>query len=329
MKSALTTGLIAGAVLFLAASAAGAPPRGGDGPKDGLRIVYNVLHDSVGDDYEIFAMDTDGSNRRNISNRKGVDWVYSAYGDRVYFVSDRDTTHRMYFLYTMDADGGNVKKICPFRLEDSWVSARKGGGEVVVSGRKDGLRFTLYIIDSAGAVVRQLTNDTTQYFNDPAFSPDGREIVFRHRPKKRDRTQFDELWMMKDDGTGMRQLTRYPADDTTADWGAYHAGPPFWEPNRNVISYMSLRKGNYSIFTIRPDGTGERQLTPDGFNETWHSWSPDGSRIVYDGSGLDQNEYDIYIMNADGSGVRKFPSLHRVEQAPVFVRAAGWSKPGE
>ena len=92
-------------------------------------------------------------------------------------------------------------------------------------------------------------------------------------------------------------------------------------PASNLISFISKRKGNYSIFAINPDGSGERQLTPDGSNEGWHAWSPDGSMIVYDGSPPDQKEFDIYVMNADGSGVRKFPSLHRIEQAPVFVRA--------
>ncbi len=306
-------------VLALLAGGAATPAICGDGK---LRIAYNVLADSVKDNYEIFAMDLDGSNRRNISNREGVDWVYYALGDRIYFISDRDTAHRMYFLYTMDADGNDVRKICPFRLEDSWVSARKGGAEIVVSGRKDGLRYTLYLIDSSGNVIRPLTADTSQYFNDPAFSPDGKEIAYRHRAKKRDTTEPDEIWIMKDDGTGRRQVTHYPKGDTTAEPHAYHAGPPFWEPNRNVISFGSMRKGNYSIFAINPDGTGERQLTPDGFNEIWHAWSPDGSMMVYDRSEVDGSEYDIWLVNADGSGARKFPSLHRVEQAPVFVRGA-------
>ena len=235
----------------------------------------------------------------------------------------------MYFLYSMDALGNDVRKVLPFRLEDSWLSARKGGAELVVCARKDGERFTLYIVNDSGGVVRRLTTDTAAYYNDPFFSPDGREIVYRHRPIKRDRSQFDELWIMKDDGTGAHRLTTYPAADTTADWGEYHAGSPFWEPNRNVISFQSKRKGNYSIFTINPDGTGERQLTPDGTHEGWHAWSPDGSTIVYDGSEGEQREFDIWMMDADGTGARKFPSLHRIEQAPVFVRAPGGAPPKE
>lgn len=309
--------------VVLTVSAFTTVPGGTGGGTEGLKIAYNVLFDSTKDDYEIFVMDPDGSNRKNISNHGGVDWAYYALGDRIYFVSDRDTTHRMYFLYTMDADGKDVRKVCPFRLEDSWMSARKGGGEIVVTGRKDGFRNTLYIIDSSGAVLRRLTNDTTSFHGDPSFSPDGKEIVYRYKKKKRDPDDIDELWIMKDDGTGMRRLTYYPSGDTTAGPHEFHGGTPVWEPTRNVISFLSKRNGNYSIFTINPDGSGERQISPDGFNEGWHAWSPDGSTIVYDGSGPEQNEFDIYLMNADGTGVRRIPSLHRIEQAPVFVRAAG------
>jgi TolB protein len=73
-----------------------------------LKIAYNVLEDAETDNYEIYVMNIDGSDEKNISNWEGVDWVYYAYADKLYFVSDRDTTHRMYFLYEMNADGNNV-----------------------------------------------------------------------------------------------------------------------------------------------------------------------------------------------------------------------------
>ena len=205
-----------------------------------LMIVYDVLFDSTKDNYEVFIMKSDGSEKKNISNHPGVDWVYYAFEDKIYFISDRDTAHRHYFLYEMDVNGNNLKKICPLRLEDSWVSSRKDGTEFLVSGRKDGLRYTLYFISRDGAILKQLTSDTTQYFNDPFFSPDGKEIVFRHKKNRRDRTENDELRIMKDDGSNMRQLTHYPADDTTANWFDYHAGPPISEPNQNIISYGSV-----------------------------------------------------------------------------------------
>jgi TolB protein len=125
--------------------------------------------------------------------------------------------------------------------------------------------------------------------------------------------------MMNADGTGMQQLTSYPASDTTAQWHDYHAGPPFWEPSQNVISYMSLQKGNYSIFTVKPDGSEVKQLTGDEMGEGWHAWSSDGQWIVFDGSDVKGESYDIYLMKADGTEVRKITDDWRTEQAPIFA----------
>jgi TolB protein len=285
-----------------------------------LKIAFNVLEDRERGDYEIYAMNPDGSGVKNISNRRGVDWVYHALGGTLYFVSDRDTTNRAYFLYTMDAEGNNVRKAYPYQVFDSWLWTRDGGRELVLTGYH-GKKKSLVIIDSAGREVRTLLSADTSYFNDPAFSPDGRHIVFRYKADRKDTTTFDELWIMDEDGSGLRRLTWYPAGDSTNARHEYHAGPPFWEPNRNIISYTSRQRGDYSIFTIRPDGTGLTQLTQEGFNEGWHAWSPDGGLIVYDGSDLEGNNYDIFLMHADGSFVRRLTTDPRVEQAPVFVRA--------
>lgn len=276
-----------------------------------LKIAYNV--NVGGGDYEIFVMNADGTGQKNISNSKSVDWVYYAYKDKLYFVSDRDSTRRKYFLYEMDADGGNVRKITNFLLEDSWVSSRKNAKEFVVSSPKDGKRHELYLIDRNGNELKRLTNDDI-YDNDPAFSPNGKQIVFRSK-----RSEVDELWIMDDNGANLRRLTHYPKDEPE-DKGAYHASAPFWEPNQNIISFASKRQGNYSIFTIKPDGTGLKQITTGKLDEMWHSWSPDGKWIAYDGTD-EQGNYDIYLMQLDKGDPKRLTSDKRSEMAPVFVRA--------
>lgn len=286
-----------------------------------LRIVYNVYYDTLNDDYEVFSMNLDGSDKKNISNSKGVDWVYYACKDKVYFVSDRDTTHRMYFLYEMDAHGNNIRKVTDLQLEDSWLGSRKEGKELVLAGRvgKE-VRHQLFLVDTETGNYAPVAHDTAASFNSPIFSPDGNKIVFRYRKNKRNfKTEKTELWIMNADGSNMKQLTSFPQNDTTAKWHDYHAGAPFWEPNQNVISYMSMQKSNYSIFTIHPDGTGVRQLTKDGTNEGWHAWSPDGQWIVYDGSDLKNEHYEIYLMASDGSEVKKISDDWRTEQAPIFA----------
>lgn len=281
-------------------------------PSPGWMIAYNLLVDSEKSDYEIFIMNPDGSNPRNISNHPGVDWVYYAYDDKLYFVSDRDTCSRCYFLYEMDSEGKNVRKIFDRRLADSWVSSRGNGSEFVVKTRTPP---AFLLIDRRGNVLDTMLEKVEFSFGDATFSPDGRQLVFRSRE-----SGTDELWMLDVDKGARRQLTHYPPADSTRNPHQYHAGPPLWAPNQNLISFISDRGGSYSIFTIHPDGSGERQLTPDGFDQGWHAWSPDGRWIVYDGTPSDHYDYNIYLMRADGSDLRQLTHDPLTEQAPVFVR---------
>jgi len=124
---------------------------------------------------------------------------------------------------------------------------------------------------------------------------------------------------MKIEGQEERQPTQYPAGDTTAEWYAYKAGPPIWDSNRNLISYSSRQNSNYSIFSIKPDGTGLNQITADGLNEIYNSWSPDGNRLVYDGSDTDESNYDIFLMDIRSGKVNRLTTDSTYEQDPVFV----------
>lgn len=62
-----------------------------------------------------------------------------------------------------------------------------------------------------------------------------------------------------------------------------------------------------SIFSVRPDGSGEQQLTFDPANQNSVSnWSPDGSRIAFDSDRFTNSTddfVDIFTMKADGSDV--------------------------
>jgi Tol biopolymer transport system component len=64
------------------------------------------------------------------------------------------------------------------------------------------------------------------------------------------------------------------------------------------------------IYTVNPDGTALAQLThePNGIAAGWPSWSPSGSRILFDRLNLSNAMGRIWIMNADGTGQRRLVS---------------------
>jgi TolB protein len=285
------------------------------------RIVYNVLHDTAKGNYEVFIMDTDGKNQKNISNYSGLDWVYRTYKDKIYFVSDRDTTcKRCYKLYEMDQQGNNIKKISDLVLEDSWMDTRNNGKEMIVSARIGReIRVQLFLLNLEDGSYKQLTKDTTGYYVDPVFSPEGKQIVFRYRSDRRNRYMKSELFTMNADGTGIRQLTHYPENDTTNKSGEYHAGPPRWNRKENFISYMSYQKGKYEVYGITPDGRKQWQITNDEKASGWHDWTPDGKWLVVDVSVPGKKIYDIYLMNSQTKKLIPLANSWKYEQAPSFV----------
>ena len=81
----------------------------------------------------------------------------------------------------------------------------------------------------------------------------------------------EDLFVVRSDGTGYRQIT----DDAARDRG------PKWSPDGTRIAFYSDRSGRYETWTIRPDGGGLEQLTKaTGPARTEVTWSRDGSMLA-------------------------------------------------
>ena len=152
------------------------------------------------------------------------------------------------------------------------------------------------------------------YDAEGAYSPDGRWIVFGSR-----RDGDSELYVMRADGSNPVRLTRTPGYD----------GGPFFSPDGRRIVYRSDRKGNdlLQVFTadLAFDGDGnvtgtthERQLTDDA-NVNWGPyWHPGGRHIIYATSAHGHHNYELYWMNADGSGKTRVTFAPGFDGLPVF-----------
>ncbi len=288
---------------------------------DTWKIAYNVLVDNANDNYDVFIMNADGTQKQNITNHPDVAWTYFAWKNRLFFISDRDTCRRCYFLYETDAGGRNPRKVTGLQLEDSWMSSRNDGRELVVTGRVGkAVRMQLFLVNTETGDFRQLTNDTAALHRDPLFSPDGQQIVFAYKKNRRDRNAIEELYSMRADGSDMRQLTHFPTGDTTAPWHSYHAGPPRWNRRENFISYQSFQNGKYSLYAVAPDGSRQWKLTENSFDEGWHDWSPDGRWLFVETFDTDQTQFAIHRINwKTRELLRLTDTTYKYQQAPVVL----------
>ena len=278
------------------------------------KIAYNVLlpgKDTI--NYEVYIMDIDGENQENLSNHPAVDWLYHGWSHNIYFISDRDTTEGIYFLYQQNLRNRTIHRISTRRMAESWLDSRHGGSELIICTINANYR-SIMIIDTTGSEIREVMRTNQYMISDPAFSPDGKWIVFRS-----DRSGIDELWISDELGANQRRLTNYPPHLKDPGPEYYHAGPPRWIPGTNSISYTSRRDGQYHIFTINTDGNLNKQITMDHGNQSWHSWSPDGQHLIFDGTKGESPNSDIYLLHMENQKLTKLTETGYPERAPIFI----------
>ena len=283
-------------------------------------IAYNVLVDDKTDNYDVFVMDMDGNNKKNVTNIPGVEWSYSSCGNKLYFISDKDTCNRCMFLYMSDYLGNNVQKVSDIRLTDSWMSFRNNGTEIIINPHPS-VDSVFYIIDLKGNVLQRLDTGLP-YSHDPAFINNGEQVAFRgaHKKSKRESGFDDEIYIINSDGTGLKKLTTYPESDSTAPWYAYKVGPPRQHPTEKFISYASFQNGKYSLFGVTLDGQKQWKLTQNDYGEVYHDWSPDGKWLVTDLSDPEERHYNIGLMNWETKELKVLTdTTYQYQQSPSFA----------
>ncbi|MFT0715462.1 TolB family protein [Flagellimonas lutimaris] len=285
-----------------------------------LGLVYNVLRDVDIDNFEVYSMNLDGSEKKNITDLYPVDWTYYSYKDTLYFVSDRGACKRCYFLYKSNFKGENVQKVSELELADSWMSTRKDGSEIIVKPKLI-TENTFYILDQKGNIINRLETGLP-YAADPLFVNDGKQLVFRGGKTVRKNIDGfeEELYIMDDDGQNRKQLTHYPEKDTTAGKYGYRAGAPKLHPTENFITYQSKQNGKYSLYAVSLDGSKTWKLTENTENEGWHDWSPDGKWLAIELFDDEQSQFHIGLMNWETKEMEILTDdTFKYQQAPNFI----------
>ena len=137
--------------------------------------------------------------------------------------------------------------------------------------------------------------------NIPHLSPDGEWLAHDNQVSTR-----EDLFVIKRDGTGVRQLT----DDL------YKDRQPRWSPDGRRIAFFSDRSGKWEIWIINSDGSGLSQLSYAAGPVTNPQWSPDGRRIVYRNAGDDSPS----IIEVEKAWTEQSPQV-----LPSMGNSIGWN----
>ena len=253
-------------------------------PGDNGKIAFVSNRDS---NFEIYIMESDGSNQTNITNNPAYDGApsWSPDGSQIVFMSERDGN---YEIYRMNADGTDPIRLTTDPSTDVFPNWSPDGSQLVFAKYDLSIHnYDIWRMNSDGTGAVQLTDNPTEDM-EPVWSPDGTKILFHS-----DRDGNTEIYVMNPDGTDQMNLTNNPAADGEADWS----------PDGSKIVFASTRDNFGAIWVMNADGSSPTRITDAVYGDGQPSWSPDGTKIVFKGF-RDFND-EIYVMNADGTDITR------------------------
>ena len=132
----------------------------------------------------------------------------------------------------------------------------------------------VFLVDVSGQIVRQLTSGPG--IKAPVgASPDGSEFAYRVESPDGTHLPDSEVGIFIQDLASGSQWSLY---ERTGVWG--HVAT--WSPNGDVIAFHRPVSGDdFLLHVVRPDGSGDRELTHGARGDEWPMWSPDGARIAF------------------------------------------------
>jgi len=234
---------------------------------DGRKIVFMRGHFNDFDSFELWIMNSDGSEQIQLTHNDKADGHpdWSPDGSKIVFVSWRDGNDE---IYIMNADGSNPRRLTDNPASDNDPDWSPDGRWIVFKSNRayasgppqetTGLdsSFEIFLMDTTGSHLTRLTFDGYSD-HDPDWSPDGSTIAFlRYREGK-----GPDVWFMNPDGSAQRNFTKSGNSWYTS-----------WSPDGNWLTFCSTRSDNTDIWLTSLDGEGPFQLTFSFFTDEYPAW---------------------------------------------------------
>jgi len=257
---------------------------------DGKQLAYNqVMREfrtwkyykgGMADDVWIYNFDT--KETQNITNNDAQDIFPMWYGERIFFISDRD---RIMNLFSYNTTTQKVEKLTMFEEYDiKFPSIYKNtivfeNAGYIYSYKIDTqeLKKVDIRINNDFPESRNKYVDASDYSNSASLSPNAKRIIVSARG--------DIFSIPVKEGVSYNFTNSSNAFDRNVEWS----------PDGDNIAYISDLSGEYEIYIQKSDGSDSAiQLTNDGGGYKFElMWSPDGKKIMWSDKAMDLYYIDI------------------------------------
>jgi TolB protein len=239
-------------------------------------------------------------------------------------------------IYLMNADGTDVRRLTNNDASDIFPSLSPDGTKIIFESNR---RRTAGDPPNVSDLFLMNTDGTDQTWlrrgSSGTWSPDGRSIAFHAsasgtalpvNPYPGSATLDSDIFVVNmrdllEKKATPRNITNNPAavDDD-----------PDWSPDGKTIIFTShATDDNHTnavtaeIYALSANGTGKpRALTRNHDEERAPAWSPDGKRILFCCRRGSKPDFDLCVMNADGSNEVK------LTDSPLGDLTPSWSPDG-
>lgn len=237
---------------------------------DGRWIAYTVRGAETR--ASIWLVPADGGAPRRVTDDGENDWggAWSPDGRFLYFSSDRGGSMNLWRVAIDEGSGrvvGEPESVPTPSAFAAHPDVSADGTRIVYSNVLTTQNIERASLDpGADTLLEPFTLTTgTRQWSSPDPTRDGALVAFYSR----DLPEGD-LYVVRRDGTGLRQLTGDSAIDRM----------PRWAPDGTRLSYWSTRDGALAGWVIGADGIGDRRITYSDSLGVPAAWSPDGLRLA-------------------------------------------------